>query len=333
MSYRMGRNLIKACLGGLTAIGLTLSLVVSHDNPAQADSNIKGKKVIFVPISMGISLTEAWAKRMREHAAIYGYSFDVRDAAFNTGAMSELLAKAISEKPDVLVAHNPTVQLLARQIKQAEAEGIKVLQINLQSNQPSSAFVGANWERIGSEIAEDIVKECGADSGKSGKVAIIPGQLTAADSVIMNEAAFKVFEAHPEIKVVSNQASDWEPEKARQITATVLQQNPDLCAIFGHWDVHTMGAGAAVKDAGLQDKVLVYATGGGDDVTCKAVEDKVLHRVWSYDADGQGRDAATVIDLLLQGAAAADGSMLSIESPMKIIKAGDPNAASLCWKL
>lgn len=333
MSYRMGNNLIRAGLGLLATIGFSLSLAASSSAPALADPNIKGKKVIFVPISMGISLTEAWAKRMREHAAIYGYSFDVRDAAFNTGAMSELLAKAISEKPDVLVAHNPTVQLLSRQIKQAEAEGIKVLQINLQSNQPSSAFVGANWERIGREIAEDIVKECGTGSGKSGKVAIVPGQLTAADSVIMNEAAFKVFEADPAIKVVSNQASDWEPEKARQITATVLQQNPDLCAVFGHWDVHTMGAGAAVKDAGLQDKVLVYATGGGDDVTCKAVEDKVLHRVWSYDADGQGRDAATMIDLLLQGAAAADGSMLSIESPMKIIKAGDPNAASLCWKL
>jgi ribose transport system substrate-binding protein len=282
---------------------------------------------------MGISLTEGWARRMKEHAAIYGYSFDIRDAAFNTGAMSELLAKAISEKPDVLVAHNPTVQLLSRQIKQAEAEGIKVLQINLQSNQPSSAFVGANWERIGREIAEDIVKECGAGSGKSGKVAIVPGQLTAADSVIMNDAAFKVFKEHPEIQVVSNQASDWEPEKARQITATVLQQHPDLCAIFGHWDVHTMGAGKAVKDAGLEDKVLVYATGGGDDVTCKAVEDGVLDRVWSYDADGQGRDAATVIDLLLQGAAAADGSMLSIESPMKIIKAGDTYSPSLCWKM
>jgi ABC-type sugar transport system substrate-binding protein len=329
MSYRLGRKLIAVCTGLLVATVLSLSLHAA----ANADSNIKGKKVIFVPISMGISLTEGWARRMKEHAAMYGYSFDIRDAAFNTGAMSELLAKAISEKPDVLVVHNPTVQLLARQIKQAEADGIKVLQINLQSNQPSSAFVGANWDRIGREIAEDIVKECGAGSGKSGKVAIIPGQLTAADSVIMNEAAFKVFEAHPEIQVVSNQASDWEPEKARAITATVLQQHPDLCAIFGHWDVHTMGAGKAVKDAGLEDKVLVYATGGGDDVTCKAVEDKVLHRVWSYDADGQGRDAATVIDLLLQGAAAADGSMLSIESPMKIIKAGDPNASSLCWKM
>ncbi|WP_422372941.1 sugar ABC transporter substrate-binding protein [Hoeflea sp.] len=300
---------------------------------ASADVDIAGKKVVFVPIAMGISLTEGWARRMHEHADMHGYSFDVRDAAFNTGSMAELLAKAISEKPDVLVVHNPTVQLLARQIRQAESEGIKVLQINLQSNQPSSAFVGANWERIGREIAEDIVTECGAGSGKSGKVSIVPGQLTAADSVIMNDAAFKVFEAHPEIEVVSNQASDWEPEKARQITSTVLQQHPDLCAIFGHWDVHTMGAGNAVKDAGLADDVLVYATGGGDDVACKAVEDNVLDRVWSYDADGQGRDAGTMIDLLLQGASGADGGMMQVESPMKIIKAGESYDPGLCWKM
>jgi len=329
MMYGIGKCLRTAAASLLVGA----CAVMGVGAPAHADTNIAGKKVIFVPISMGISLTEGWARRMRQHAEIYGYSIDIRDAGFNTGAMSELLAKAISDKPDVLVVHNPTVQLLSRQIKQAESEGIKVLQINLQSNQPSTAFVGANWERIGREIAEDIVKECGAGSGKSGKVAIIPGQLTAADSVMMNDAAFKVFEANKEIQVVSNQASDWEPEKARQITATVLQQHPDLCAIFGHWDVHTMGAGNAVKDAGKADDVLVYSTGGGDDVACKAIEDGIQDRIWSYDADGQGRDAGTMIDLLLQGAAAADGSMLSVESPMKIIKAGDSYDASMCWKM
>ncbi len=330
MLNRLGSTLRIA----LTATVIGACAVLGVATTAQAGvKDMAGKKVIFVPISMGISLTEGWARRMREHAALNGYTIDIRDAAFNTGAMSELLAKAISEKPDVLVVHNPTVQLLARQIKQAEADGIKVLQLNLQSNQPSTAFVGANWEAIGREIAEDIVKECGKDSGKSGKVAIIPGQLTAADSVIMNEAAFKVFEQHPEIQVVSNQASDWEPEKARQITATVLQQHPDLCAIFGHWDVHTMGAGNAVKDAGKADSVLVYSTGGGDSVACKAIDDGVQDRIWSYDADGQGRDAATMIDLILQGATSSDGSMLSVDSPLKIIKAGDGYSPDLCWKM
>jgi len=300
---------------------------------AQADSNLAGKKVIFVPIAAGLTLTEAWSRRVKEHADYYGYSFDIRDPAFKMDVMSELLAKAISDKPDVLIVHNPTVQLLARQIKEAESKGIRVVQINLQSNQPSTAYTGANWTRIGTEIAEDIVKECGAGSGKSGEVSIIPGQLTAADSVMLNQAAFKVFAAHPEIKVVSNQASDWEPEKARQITTTVLQQHPNLCAIFGHWDVHTMGAGKAVKDAGLQGKVIVYATGGGDDKTCQAVEDGILNRVWSYDADGQGRDLADLVDVLLEGGAATDHTMLSVDSPLKIIKLGPGYDKNLCFKL
>lgn len=327
MSY-FKKGIVRAARGLTLCAGLALTA-----GAAQAETDISGKKVIFVPISMGISLTEGWARRMREHAQMYGYEFDVRDAAFNTGAMSELLAKAISEKPDVLVVHNPTVQLLARQIRQAESEGIPVVQVNLQSNQSSTAFVGANWTRIGREIAEDIVAECGEGSGKSGKVAIVPGQLTAADSVMMNDAAFAVFEAAPGIEVVSNQASDWEPEKARQITATVLQQHPDLCAIFGHWDVHTMGAGKAVKDAGKEDDVLVYATGGGERAACQAIEDGILDRVWSYDADGQGRDVGTMIDLVLQGARASEGEMMSIESPMKIIKAGDAYDALQCWKM
>jgi len=252
MVIKLGNKIRSAAHGLMIGAGVLLA----SGTQASADTDISGKKVVFVPIAMGISLTEGWARRMREHADMHGYT-----------------------------------------------------------------------------IAEDIVKECGEGSGKSGKVSIVPGQLTAADSVIMNEAAFKVFEAHKEIEVVSNQASDWEPEKARQITATVLQQHPDLCAVFGHWDVHTMGAGNAVKDAGLADSVLVYATGGGDDVACKAVEDNVLDRVWSYDADGQGRDAGTMVDLLLQGASGADGAMMSVESPMKIIKGGDAYDPGLCWKM
>lgn len=308
-----------------TAAGLVL--------PSGVQAQSEGAQVIFVPISMGISLTEAWAQQMRAHAEIGGYTVEIKDAAFNTAVMSELLAAAISQRPDVLVVHNPTVELLARQIRQAEASGIRVLQMNLQSNQASSAFVGADWNRIGREIAEDIVAECGAGSGRSGRVAIIPGQLTAADSVIMNDAAFEVIAAHPEITVVSNQASDWDPERARQITATVLQQHPDLCAIFGHWDVHTMGAGRAVQDAGLADSVLVYATGGGDNVTCRAIEDGILDRVWSYDAEGQGRDAATMIDLLLQGVTAPDGAMMMVPSPLKIIIAGENYSPDLCFTL
>lgn len=310
---------------------LIAAAFTSHQT-AEAASAYEGKKVIFIPIAMGITLTEGWSRGMEEQAKLNGFDYEVRDAAFNMKTMSEIFSKAINDKPDIIVAHNPTVQLLARQIRQAESQGIKVLQINLQSNQKSTAFVGANWTRIGHDIAEDIVAACGKDSGKSGKVAIIPGQLTAADSVLMNEAAMAVFAEHPEIEVVSNQASNWEPEKARQITATVLQQNPDLCAVFGHWGIHTIGAGNAVKDAGKADSVLVYATGGGNRVICDNIEAGVIDRYWSYNADGQGRDAGTMLRLMMQGAKPAEGEMLEVESPLIVIKK-ESYKPQQCWDL
>ena len=59
----------------------------------------------------------------------------------------------------------------------------------------------------------------------------------------------------------------------------------------------------------------------------------MLDRVWSYDADGQGRDAGTMVDILLQGGAAADHTMLKIELPIKIIKLGPSYIKNLCFKL
>lgn len=319
-------------LTGMLTMALMTMVLMSASKSVHADQHLKGKRVVFIPISMGITLTEGWARRMSEQAGVHGIKFEVRDAAFNMKSMSEIFASTINTRPDIIVAHNPTVQLLARQIRKAESRGIRVIQINLQSNQKSTAFVGANWNRIGTEIAEDIVKQCGKGSGKSGKVAIIPGQLTAADSVMMNKAAFAVFNKHPDIKVVSNQASDWEPEKARQITATVLQQHPDLCAIFGHWGVHTIGAGNAVRDAGKAKSVTVYATGGGNRAICNNIEQGIIDRYWSYNSDGQGRDVGSVIRLVLQGAKPEKGETLSVESPLLVIKK-DTYSPSQCWDL
>ena len=46
---------------------------------------------------------------------------------------------------------------------------------------------------------------------------------------------------HPEIKVVSDQAANYDPAKARAIMETVLQQHPDLCGVVGIWDNQDVG--------------------------------------------------------------------------------------------
>ena len=129
------------------------------------------------------------------------------------------------------------------------------------SSYRSSAFVGANWIEIGERDDRGVVKAC---KGKSNKIAIVQGALSAAASAYTLKGVENVLAKHPEIKVVSSQAADWDAAKAKAITQTVLKQNPDLCGIVGFWDGMDIGTAAAVKEAGLTGKVFLATSGGGE---------------------------------------------------------------------
>ena len=119
------------------------------DDPSRAATYaaFKGKRVAFVPLGMGLDLTEAWAAGMKRQADELGYRFDVRDPNWSTDAGAQAVTQLITEKPDILVLHNPDIQVYARLIQRAQAAGIQVLQINLKSAALSEGFVGPDWVR------------------------------------------------------------------------------------------------------------------------------------------------------------------------------------------
>src|SRR5208283_974178 len=87
--------------------------------------------------------------------------FELRDPNWNTNAGAQAVTSLISEKPAVIVVHNPDVQTYAKLLQRAENEGIYVIQINMGSAYRSSGFVGANWIEIGEKDTE---------AGVTGKV-------------------------------------------------------------------------------------------------------------------------------------------------------------------
>jgi ABC-type sugar transport system substrate-binding protein len=56
--------------------------------------------------------------------------------------MAQALTNLIAQKPDVIVTQNPDLQSLARLLKQANAQGICVIQVNMQGAVQTDAFVG-----------------------------------------------------------------------------------------------------------------------------------------------------------------------------------------------
>ncbi len=94
-----------------------------------------------------------------------------------------------------------------------------------------------------------------------------------------------VLSKHPEIKIVADQAADWDATKARNITATILQSNPDICGIIGMWDVMDTGTAAAVQEFNKRAKrnkpVYLITSGGGAKFSCDKVKDGTFSEVMS----------------------------------------------------
>jgi len=321
-------GLIAASLLALAGTALAQGI----DDPTRAPyySALKGKKVAYVPVAMGFDLTEGWAAGIRSAIEPLGMTFEVRDPNWSTDAGAQAITSLITEKPDVIVVHNPDVQSYARLLKRAEDAGIHVVQINMRSSYSTDAFIGADYVDMGEQMANRLMGKCSPKNGGNGKVAIIQGVLTAAASAYQMQGINNVFSKNPDMKVVSNQAADWDATKARNIAATVLQQHPDLCGIVGFWDVMDLGTGAAIREAGKN--VYLITSGGGNKAACDGLNNGTYSEVVSYDVPGQARDMATMIKQLLQNKQKAGAVKTTLFSPLTFMTKDNITPGS-CWTL
>ncbi|WP_258571175.1 sugar ABC transporter substrate-binding protein [Flavimaribacter sediminis] len=316
------------------ALAATTGAVTAQDieDPTRAPyyDSFKDKTVAFLPVSMGIDLTEGWAAGIKSALEPLGVTIEIRDPNFNTAAGAQALTSLISEKPDVIVVHNPDVQSYARLLRRAEEAGIYVVQVNMRSAYSTDAFVGADYVGMGRQIGQRLVDLCSPDNGKSGKVAVTQGVLTAAASIYQMKGINEVLNDHPEIQLVSNQAADWDATKAKNIAATVIQQHPDLCAITGFWDVMDVGTAAAIKESG-QD-VYLLTQGGGNQATCDAIAAGSFDESVVYNVPGQARDIANIIKQLLQLKPEPGAMKTTLFTQLEFITADNMDSGT-CWKL
>lgn len=326
------------------AIGLAMAtmtgLSTAHAQQSMADplrkdyyANLKGKKVVFVPVFMGLDLTEGWSKIMAKQAKDLGYGYEVRNSNFNTAAGAQTLTSLISEKPDVIVVQNPDVQSYAKLLQQAEKAGIRVIQLNMKTNYQTTGFVGADVELIGEKQAEAAVAKC-STGAQPGKILILAGPPTSPFSAYMLKGYENILNNNPKVKVVSVQSTgDYESAKAKSITQVVLQQHPDLCAVLGVWDNTDVGTAAALQEAGKKPgDVFVTTSGGGGELACKGLRDGLWQYYVSYDVPGQGRDLNALIMAALQDKNPVGSTKTVLYTPL-VTYTPETLGDERCWSL
>lgn len=311
-----GLRLIWAGFAALVA-GATAAASINPANAAdpraelfqQFDKAVRGKTVAWVPVWLGV-LESEWTRVMKAHFDDYGIKFIVRDPNFKSDVQLQAVSSLIAEKPDILIVQNPTTTLLARQLKRAMDSGIKVIQVNMASNQLTDAYVGADVPKIGRMLAQELVKACGGGKGSS-KIMILQGEATAAYSLDMTKAATAVLNADKSIKIVSSQPTNWDANKASEITTNVLQENPDLCGILSVWGPQTAGAARVVKNAGKQGQIKIFVASDGQPADCDMIDQGLYTKNLSYRADTQGEAIVNAVLTLLQDSRPAGTTRLA----------------------
>jgi len=323
---------------GICVLSATFALVTPSNSYAQqleqtgrstSLNAVKGKRVIFIPISQGFDLNQAWVAVWKRYAAQYGFKLDIRDPNMDTASGIRAITGAIAEKPDLLIVQNPDVQTYARQLKQAQDAGIRVLQVNMQSATQTDSYVGNDWVEMGRLEAEELARTCTA-KGKSGKIVWLAGVETGAANVYMRQGINEVLAKYPTLKLVSDQPANYDSEKARAITETLLKQHPDLCGVMGIWDNAEVGAGAAIAAAGKTGQVTVVTNGAGSKSSCDNIRKGLLTVIYDFNAPLQGEIAAHEILSLLQTKVPAGQNKITFFNPIMRVDKDNMNDLT-CW--
>lgn len=321
--------------GAALALAVSTGPVKAADDPSPAiyAEAMKGKRVMLVPMAMGFDLAQGWAAILKREVDAFGGVFETRDPNWSVEAGAQAITEAISSetKPDVLIVMSPDLNSYSKLMKKAQAAGIYVILVDNPANFKADAYVGGDWTELGRLEAEAVIKGCGPNSSK--KIGLVQGDQVNATSLYQYAGIMEVLDKNPDFKVVAKPDSNWDATTSRNVTATMLQQNPDICGIIDFWDGDATGAAAAIREAKLQDKVFLVTTGGGEKTAdCDKIADGTYGAVVMTDLAQETHNMVAIIKYLLQSGQAPGTASPFIYTLMKATTKENLRPDS-CWDL
>lgn len=200
---------------------------------------------------------------LKKEADKYGYNLIITSADWDLGKQISQIEDFISRRVDAIIVSPVDSKGIGSGIAEANRAGIPVF----------TADIAAEEGKVVSHIASDNVQG-GRLAGEylarllngKGKVAII--NQPAITSVLDRVAGFReVIAKFPGIKIVADVNGQGVRDRSLQVTADVLQANPQLDGIFGINDDSALGALDAVNQFNRKGLVVI-----GYDATPPAVD-------------------------------------------------------------
>lgn len=163
-----------------------------------------------------------------------GFDVTFIDGRNDLAAMNAAVDQFVLQGMDAIIVQPADPDSLVGSVLRARVQGIPVVSFShkISPDANASAYVGADEVGMGRTQAELVVKALNG----TGNVAIMTGVLGTSPQIGRLQGQREVFDAAPGIKVVEEQANDWQHDKTLSLIQNWLTKYPkgELDAVVAH---------------------------------------------------------------------------------------------------
>lgn len=238
---------------------------------------MSGKTIGYVTINGAAPWGGLIGTKLNEFVTAAGGTCKILDAQTDTAKIAEYCQQMIDANVDALVIFGGDPSANSDIAKTADEAGIPVfmaaLDVSENGRQYVKACVGPDQKAMCEEIGKFIIEQNGADAGC--KVVQISG-VPFLDDYIQREAGFAEAMKDANYDVLEADYAYSSRSDAKTFMENHIQAEGDsIDIVMGYDDDLTMGAVAAIDEAGLTGKIKVYSITGQNDAIQAVADGKM----------------------------------------------------------
>ncbi len=243
------------------------------------------------PIVIGVSLMNLASEfisminqSMEAKAKELGVRLIVNDAQRSPERQVQQVESFIAQKVDAIILNPCEVEASSPCVAKALAAGIPVINVNSETRDKPTAFVGSRDEESARLAMEYIARRLNGQ----GNVLMMQGFLGQAAQIKRDQGAREALKANPGLRLLTEQTAEWDRAKALSLMENWIQAHgTNIQAVFAQNDEMGLGAVLALEQARSKGKVVVVSVDAIADAL-QAVKAGRLDATVFQDAKGQG---------------------------------------------
>jgi ABC-type sugar transport system substrate-binding protein len=213
------------------------------------------------------------AESAKAKAKELGYDSKVFDSQNSTSIESDHFENIIVSGYDAILFNPTDADGSIKNVQKAKEAEVPVFCIDREINSISDATSQILSDSYSGSVAigEYFVKQL----GKKGNFVELIGLVGDNNTWARSKGFHSVVDNYPNIKMLAQQAADFDRNKALEVMESLLQAHGNIDGVFCGNDAMAMGAYQAIVAAGKADKIKVFGFDGADDVITAIKESRI----------------------------------------------------------